>query len=195
MSLINSFNTDEVFWTVNPQFKNIQPFKSLHNSDKSRNKANSSKVMWYIAQLCDPSPKNLFRNLSYDERLEVVSKDFMEDGDYFDKNKDKLEPMISTYNKLIITPAMKALQELNEKLLERAQFIRDTEYTVDSYEMDDRGKPILIRGTATQLDSMMKNTKSIYDMYHLILKSLAEEDEDAQTKGGRQLSLSDTGEI
>jgi hypothetical protein len=196
MSLINNFNTDENFWVVNPQFKNIQPFKGMHNSDRSRNKAATSKVMWYVAQITDSSEKNLFRNIVFEERVQLLAQDFMEEVDYYDKNKDFLDSLIKVYEKLHTTPALKALEEWNEKILERSQFIKNTPYEMDSYEMDERtGKPVLVKGTAKDLDAMMKNTKAIYDQYHQILASLDEESEESQVKGGQQLSLSDLGEI
>jgi hypothetical protein len=196
MGLIKSFNTDENFWVLNPQFKLIQPFKGLHNSDKTRNKGKSSKVMWFVAQVADDSKENTFRNILYEERVQLLSLDFMDDVNYFDNNKEELDKLIDQYDIFHTTAGLKALREWNEKIIERAAFIKSTEYSMDSYEMDERtGKPILVKGTAKDLDAMMKNTKGIYDQYHHILKSLAEEDEDQQVKGGQTLSLSDTGQI
>ena len=196
MSLITTFNTDENFWILNPQFKNIQPFKGLHNSDKSRGKGTSSKIMWLVSQIADSSPTNVFKNMIYEEKVALLSLDFMEDGNFFDENIELLQPLIDTYEKFHTTAALKAMREWNEKMLERSEFIKETRYTMDSYDMDERtGKPILVKGTAKQLDDMMKANKQIYDMYHIILKSLAEEDENTQVKGGQHLSLSDTGEI
>jgi len=196
MSLTKSFNTDDSFWVVNPQFKNIQPFKGLWSSDKSRNKITSSKIMWYVAQIQESGKENVFRNVQYHERIGLLSKDFMGDPDYYDKNEKKLLPLFEMYHTLHTTPALKSLEEMNEKLTQRAIFIRDTPYTMDTYEMDPaKGTMMKIPGNAKVLDDMMKNTKAIYDMYHQIQKSLAEEDEDQQVKGGQTLSLSDTGEI
>jgi hypothetical protein len=196
MSLITSFNTDENFWVLNPQFKNVQPFKSLHNSDKSRGKGTSSKTMWFVAQVEDNSGSNIFRNLQRDERIGLLAEDYMEDRDFYDNNQELLDKLCSTYASIHTTPAQLALQEWNQKIIERAQFIKNTPYEMDKYEMDARtGKPVLVKGTAKDLDAMMKNTKSIYDQYHEILKSLDKEDEATQVKGGQQLSLSDTGDI
>jgi len=196
MGLLKSFNTNENFWEMNPQFRVIQPFKGLHNSDKSRGKGKSSKIMWFVAQVADDSKENIFKNVLYEERIQLLSLDFMEEADFFDNNKELLEALIDQYENFHTTPALRALREMNEKLMERAKFIKNTEYTMDSYDMDDRtGKPILVKGTAKDLDAMMKNTKGIYDQYHQILKSLAEEEEDQQVKGGQNLSLSDTGAI
>jgi len=196
MSLIKSFDTDENFWVANPQFKNIQPFKGLHNSDKSRNKATSSKTMWYVAQVVDTSKDNIFRNVPYDERISLLSIDFMNDADFYDKNEDLLEKLIKTYHLLHTTPALKAMEEWDEKMVQRAKFIKTTAYTMDKYEMDPaKGTMVKIPGNAKVLDDMMKNTAAIYNMYHQIMKSLAEEDEDQQVKGGQTLSLSDQGDI
>lgn len=196
MSLIKSFDTDVNFWVANPQFKNIQPFKGLHSADKSRNKATSSKTMWFVAQIIDTSKDNIFRNVQYDERIALLCIDFMNEPDFYDKNEEKLVKLITTYVLLHTTPALKALVEWDEKMTQRAKFIKDTAYSMDKYEMDEvKGTMVKIPGNAKVLDDMMKNTKAIYDMYHQIQKSLAEEDEDQKVKGGQTLSLSDTGAI
>lgn len=196
MSLIKSFDTDENFWVANPQFKNVQPFKGLHNSDKSRNKATSSKTMWYVAQVCDHSKDNVFRNIQIEERISLLSLDFMTNADFYEENKKILDQLFHTYNSLHTTPALLALEEWNVKMIQRAKFIKDTPYTMDSYEMDPvKGVMVRVPGNAKDLDAMMKNTKAIYDMYHQIMKSIAEEDEETQVKGGQQLSLSDNKQI
>lgn len=196
MSLIKSFDTDLNFWITNPQFKNIQPFKGLHSADKSRNKATSSKTMWFVAQVVDASKDNIFRHVQYDERIALLCTDFMQDDDYFDKNEEKVQKLLDTYVLLHTTPALKAMEEWNEKMVQRAKFIKDTKYTMDKYEMDPtKGTMVKIPGNAKVLDDMMKNTPAIYTMYHQIQKSLAEEDEDQQVKGGQTLSLSDQGAI
>jgi hypothetical protein len=152
--------------------------------------------MWFVAQVIDSSKDNIFRNVQYDERIALLCIDFMNDQDFYDKNEEKLVKLIATYVLLHTTPALKALVEWDEKMTQRAKFIKDTAYSMDKYEMDPlKGTMVKIPGNAKVLDDMMKNTKAIYDMYHQIQKSLAEEDEDQQVKGGQTLSLSDTGAI
>ena len=196
MSLITSFNTDENFWITNPQFKTLRPFKRLFESDRSRNKVTSSKQMWFVAQALDDNPANIFKNVGVEERVDYLSSDYMEDKEYYNKREEELKPYMDKYEYLHTTIARKALQELLDKLVARAIFIKDTEYTLDTYDLDPTtGKPVIKKGTAKDLDIMMKNTKGIYDLLFDIEKSLGEEDESNQVKGGQNLSLSDTGEI
>jgi len=196
MSLITSFNTDESFWVMNPQFKNVNPFKKLHDSDRSRNKANSSKRMWFVSQALDDHADNLFKNAPYEQRVNLLSADYMGDPDYFVDNEQELQQYFDVYISLHNTIARKTLVEFHDKLVDRAKFMKDTKYTVDRFDQDmTTGKVVKIAGTAKMLDDMMKNTKPIYELYHSILKSLSEEDESNQVKGGQTLSLSDTGDI
>ena len=194
MALINTFSTDENFWVLYPQFQTVQPFKDLYKKDRSKNKYQSSKVAWFVTQVIDTSSKNVFRNLVYEERLSLLSQDFMGDVDYYDKHASTLQPLIDFYTKLHMTAARKALKEWEEKMIDRSEFIKNTPYSEDSYEqMGD--KWVKQAGTAKMLDDMMKNSKGIFDLYQQILKSLDEEGEGSQVKGGRTLSLSDTKKI
>lgn len=196
MSLITSFSTDDNFWVLNPQFKVLRPFKKLHDSDRSRNKETSSKIMWFVAQALDDNPSNIFKNVGIDERIDYLSADYMADKDYYNKKEDILQPLMDKYLYLHTTIARKSLQELQDKLVDRAKFIKETEYTLDTYDLDPTtGKPVIKKGTAKDLDIMMKNTKGIYDLLFDIEKALKGEDESNQVKGGQNLSLSDTGDI
>lgn len=196
MSITTSFNTDESFWSENPQFKKIRPFKKLHDSDRSRNKNTSSTQMWFIAQALDDNPKNVFKNVGMDERIDLLAQDYMNDPEYYNKREEEFAPFFKKYIALHTTVARKALGELEAKLVERAKFIKDTAYTLDTYELDPTtGKPVIKKGTAKDLDMMMKNTKGIYDLMMDLQKALGTENESNQVKGGRVLSMSDSGEI
>ena len=39
---------DQNFWEVNSDYLLISEFKNLYDSDKSKNKTNSSKILWAI---------------------------------------------------------------------------------------------------------------------------------------------------
>ena len=50
-SVVSKFDYNRNFWDYNPQFKAIEPFKSLFIHDKSKGKDDSSLRLWAIA-LC-----------------------------------------------------------------------------------------------------------------------------------------------
>ena len=82
MSLLNSFDTDTNIWEVEPQLKIPKVFAEFYNSDKSKGKAHSSKIMWAIALLVDNSETNKFRNLRDSDRRVLIATDFLKDESF-----------------------------------------------------------------------------------------------------------------
>lgn len=197
--MINLFDPSVNFWEVNPQFKIINPFKDLYKNDKSKNKEKSSLTMYFVVLCYDISPSNKFRNLPEGEKHKLIGEDYCGDKDYFEKNEKSLEPLITMYCNMQDTPAMKALREWNDKMIERSKFIKDTVYGPDYIdEVVTRNgdiKEVTVTGTWEFLDKMMVNTKKLYDDYQRILKDLSVEDGETSSKGGAMLSASDLGEI
>ena len=48
MSLINNFDTSVNFWKAHPDMKISGEFKKLYESDKTKDKSNSSLICWFI---------------------------------------------------------------------------------------------------------------------------------------------------
>lgn len=190
MGLVNNFTTTANFWEVNPQLQVISPFKELYREDSSRKKKNSSDLMWFIALCNDPDSK--FRNIPSEDKVELIGEDFFSDVNFYKAHQDQLDDLSASYQLYTETAAQRALREWEEKIIERARFIKNTTFSMDEY--DESGK--LRKGTADQLDKMLANTKKLFDDYQRILKDLrAEEEEGGSLKGGAEESLSDSGEI
>ncbi len=178
--MIDIFDPSINFWESNPQLTIIEPFKNLHKSDKSKDKSKSSLMMYFVAYCYDMSPQNKFRNESLEEKHRIIGEDYCEDIDYFKNNKKVLEPIIEKYCHLVDTPALRALRNWNNKIMERDKFISDTPYTMDDAE---------------SLDKLMANTAKIYDHYEKVLKMISAESGDSKGKGGYVASLNDEGDI
>lgn len=191
MAVVTSFTEDQNFWESNPQLLLDKTFKEFRKADKSRGKQDSSNVMWWVAFCYDLDPANKYRGLPLEDKHSILGEELLKDAQYYEKHASKLDPLIERYMQLMDSPAKRALREWEQKMTERAAFIRDTKYTMG--EINDKGA--WVGGTATVLDTMMKNTKSLYDAYQEVLKQLAEEDSDEMVKGGATASLSDEGEI
>lgn len=189
MSTVELFSPDANFWECNQQFKIANPFKRLYEKDRSRNKKESSMMMWFISFVYDMNSR--YYNLPEDERIAVICEDYMNDSDYYEDNKEDIEVLAEAFINLQDTPARRALRDWELKIQQRAKFIRETDYTLDYYEEDAKGKLITKKGTADQLDRMMGNTKKLFDDYQRILKDLSTEEAEDGVMGGEMESLID----
>jgi hypothetical protein len=79
-SILKDFNIDLNFWKINPQL--IIVFDDLYEKDKSKDKITSSKIMWAIAMLYDPSDKNQFRNADFDVKKKAISDNYLKDKNF-----------------------------------------------------------------------------------------------------------------
>tara|TARA_R110000851_G_scaffold157308_1_gene300159 strand:+ start:8510 stop:9082 length:573 start_codon:yes stop_codon:yes gene_type:complete len=186
-TITRTFETQENFWQINPSFLTIKSFREFNKSDKSKNKSNSSQVMWAIAFLIDPHTDNPWKNLGGQDKRDLIK------NDYLDIDWDQHQNLIDEYYSRCLTPAERNLFDIIEKMNERAKFIKNTEYSLDQYEeMDGRSK--LVKGTAVQLDKMVVDTKKIYDQLEQVQQMVAKEKSDGgKTKGGMQESAAEQG--
>lgn len=188
---MTSFNTDESFWNEHPALKVAGPFKKLYTSDKSRGKANSSKLAWAIKLIWDR--KSDYYNLPEDgpdNKVDLIFDDYYGDKTYYTKNKAKVDELKDFYLLSTETVAKRTLRGIEDKLLERDKFLRNTPY-------DDGGLSIDIGEWAKRIDTidkMMANTDKLYTLYDKARKAV-EEEEARTAMGGQQESLTDSGEI
>jgi len=188
MAIVESFDSKTNFWKVNPQLLAAGPFKTIHDSDKTPGKAFSSRLAWSIALCFDPKSK--YYNLPEEDRVQLIFKETFEDETYPKKNTQKFEELREFYRKLNETPAQRALRGVEDKLMERDKFIKETPYT-----LGDRGDRGFIYGTADDIDKMMGNTVKIWELYEKARKLVSDEQQQGTALGGSQQSLTDTGDI
>lgn len=172
--MIHTFDIEQNFWELYPDFKIALSFKDLYKRDKSRGKINSSKIMWFIVFTRDMNSK--FYNLILDEKNAVIGEDYMGDINYYENNKQELDILINDYIKLIYSPSRKHLLDWDIKILERSEFIASQKYSIDNYE---------------DLDKMAANTAKIYDTLKNIKEALSKEEGEGNLKGGGMNSLND----
>jgi hypothetical protein len=171
--ILNNFETNNNFWKVNKQLCIPEEFESFRYNDRSRDKEESSKIMWAIALLLDPDSK--FKRLRLQDRKTLIAKDYIKNEKFqWDKYKD----IILMYEKLILTPAQRQLSELERKLDERTEFLNNTPYNDESYEM---------------IEKIRKNTSDWYDDLERIKDKLEREDDGGVTKGGSEESAVEKG--
>lgn len=177
MALLNSFDTDVNIWEVEPQLKIPKAFKKLYDSDKSKGKAHSSKIMWAIALLVDNSEANKFRNLREDDRKSLISTDFLKDESF---NFDEYQEAINSYIELNMSKLEKELRQQELKLEERAKFINNTPYNIENGD---------------KLDKFLMNTGKLYDQIKELKDKIKSDTDGGNTKGGMVESASERGLI
>ena len=184
MSVLTTFDTTSNFWKMNPQFKALEPYKEFHAKDKTRGKKNSSKVMWAIALLLDPSEANSFRNIPVEDRAFYIARDFIGRQNF---NWDKYVTLTDFYKNQVLSQAAKSLITWEEVMNERDKVLKTM------FKNALKSKDI---GLITELDKLLAMTPKYYMDYEKIRKAFMEEEDAAKRgKGDKIKSLSDTGEI
>lgn len=188
-SITRNWNTDENYWLMNPIMKTIGVFNNLYKKDKSKAKAQSSKLMWAIAIYCDSNEENPWRNLAEAEKKELIAEDFLNDPKFNWEHPEIIE-LINTYDKYCLTVAERHLKDLQNKALERGEFIKKVPYSLDTYE---DGK--VLKGTAAQLDTMIVNSIKLFQQLEAIEAQIYKEKAEGVGRGGATESASEKGLI
>lgn len=172
--MIDTFDIEQNFWDIYPDFKIAMSFKDLYKQDKSRGKVNSSKLMWFLVYTTDLNSK--FYKLSQEEKYFIIGNDYLGNSNFYEENKKQLDILIQDYIRLSFTPAQKQLRAWDLKSEERASFIASMPYNFETYE---------------DLDKMAVNTSKIYKELETIKDALAKEEGEGNMKGGGVASLND----
>lgn len=189
-TIVRNFNTSDNFWEINPAFKTIKLFNSFNEEDKSKGKKESSQIMWALAFLLDPHTDNPWKNLSEDDKKLLIMDDYLSNLKF---NWDDYQELIDEYYNRVLTLAEKDFYELQEKMHERKEFIKNTPYSLDSMQEID-GRMKLVKGTSAQLDKMVVDTAKLYEQLELVKQKLEKEKlSDGETKAGMQESATEQG--
>ena len=170
-------NFENSFWDDYPELKIPKEFADLYSEDKSKNKINSSRIMWAIHLHSHPESK--LYNLPNKE--EVIARDFINQKDFkWETYRDLLE----LYKNVVLSPAERALQNWDEIMTLRDKGVK--EFYIDALEAKDAD--IIVK-----LDKVLSATPKMFDDYKRIKESY--EDEKIKKKGTKIASLSDSDEI
>lgn len=175
MSILNNFDIDQDFWSSNPQFKIPKEFRKFYDEDKSKGKAQSSKILWAIALLVDNSDANKFRNLSYEDKKQIISEDYLLDPKF---KWEKYDNLIDKYAELSMSKLEKSLLIYEQKLEQRDKFVKDCVYKMDN---------------AIELDKIINSTKGLFELIGKLKDQVKQEKESGTTKSGMVESALETG--
>ena len=184
------FHAGESFWETHPTMTAAGPFGAMYKKDKTRGKDHSSRLAWCIVLIWDR--KSIYYALpedGEDSKIDLVFDEYYGDEKYYKKNKEKIDELRDFYRKVTETIAMRTLRGIEEKLMERDAFLKNT-----PYDLGEKGERGYLWGTVDIVDKMMANTNKVYELLDKARKAVS--DEMAQSvMGDKTQSLSDTGEI
>lgn len=165
------------FWEEpkNDQLLLIQEFKDLFEKDKTKDKKESSMIMWAVYFACDYYTR--YSEVPQQDRIIEIEKSLFNDPGYFTKNRKVLEPLMTKYNKLQETSPRKYLITFLETIEKRRMFLENVEY--DNH-------------TAKAIDDMLLNSSKLFQQEKDIQTMLASKGESI-IKGDVKLSLMDLG--
>jgi len=203
---IDSYDQKTNFWEEFADYK-INPifgvFWKLNKNAGPRYLKASSDFMWLLT-MCYDRKSGFFPQPDKDKWEVVGDNIFGQSSLMMDLIEDiKSKPgmlrfadleivdYIAEFEKTIDTPIGLSLRILEKKLAERTAFISKTEYSMDYYE-DVKGKYILKKGTADQLDRMFSNTEKINTLILTAMANLKAVEGQGTAKGGGKTSLSDS---
>lgn len=178
---IHNLDTEQSFWQTYPEFKVVEPFKSLFLGDKSKGQKNSSQLCWFIA-ICY-APLSSFAKKPKDGKdgvHAIVAEDFLEDKEYYSKNQVILSALIPAFLELVMTPMERQLRMFERKLEEREAFIRDTPYDVENWK---------------KMDDALGATEKMWAQYKTLQEKLSQESEEGTTWGDQEESATEKGLI
>ena len=113
---------------VAPECLVIEPFKSIWEKDKSKDKThafNMIKYTWYYA-----SYKSPFFQHSNTDRSKLILSHIIKDDKF--KLTKELEECIKVYETIHTTPAMRLFKAVQESINKMEKFFEDAEYNEDS---------------------------------------------------------------
>lgn len=177
---------EDNFWELNPHLRYLSPFKELYAKDKSSKKADSSKDMWCIWMLEDPSLDNKVFHFTKERQAEIV-KNY---NSKFAEDRKEIQAIREVYDDFCLSIAGRAYKEESATMADRTAFLRNAKYTFDYYEQDPKtGKTKIVKGNATEIDAMRLRTIKINESYKQVERMFEEEQRVARIYGGRAQTI------
>ncbi len=170
---VEIFDLESNFWKMNTHFLVPEVFRSFYDSDKSKGKEKSSKLMWAIALYTDFGSR--FKQLSDSEKKELIEKDF-----YGEKIKWESYAHLIKGWELFKTVMQRQIDQFERIMKEKEEYLETLKYNAANAEI---------------LEKLVLSNAKLYETYEKLQSKLAEEGDGGIVKGGSLESLSESGEI
>jgi len=113
---------------VAPECLVIEPFKSVYENDKSKNKVESFKVMQYV--WFHSAFKSPFFQHSSADRHKLITELIIKDKKFV--VTEQIKECIVVFEKIFTTPAMKLFRSVQESIVKMEEFFKNVDYNEDT---------------------------------------------------------------
>ena len=165
MSIAQTYNPKVKFWDEHPQFRDVEPFSTIYNKDRSPNKRMSSMKLWALALNYDPESD--FYNLPGKEEKIIEA---MKKNHSLTFSWDDVKGLKDDFQAMFLDQVELSLLSWERRMKERDEFLDGIKWSLDHY--NDEGK--LVKGTADQLDRLHSQTPKHFAEYEKIYKMVQE---------------------
>lgn len=169
--------TTRNFWKEFPELSLAPGLDKLYKLDKSKDKGESSLLMWAI-DLCENIDSKFYKNPS---KYEIIADKVLKQ---LNLNWDKHQDIIDSYKECILSDAERALSIWNETMRLRNNSLKKMYQNA----FNDKDTDELVK-----LDKMLALTPKMFDDYKKIKQDY--EEEKIKKKGSKVSSISDSDEI
>lgn len=185
-NVLENYSPKNNFWEFNQQFTAINPFKSFYKADRSKNKKDSSDVMWAIALAHHPKSELYY----VDSKESIIARDMFDVkkadvDDFWEKKRQLVDAFIDAS----LTQAEKSLISWEKRLKQRDAFLSEQTYTFGWSDADG----IEYKDNTKSFDDMQSKTAKFYEEYFKIRKELQEEED--VVRGKKDRSATGSGDI
>lgn len=121
----------ENLWEHNPHLQILNPYSQLYNNDTSKNKTQSSNLLWCIIWLCHPDEDlNKFYRLPYDEKISHCTS--FESS--FNIDDPTIKECIDIFPKSCLTLIQAAYKEDKDQLYKISAFLNKLDLTLETIQ-------------------------------------------------------------
>lgn len=178
-SILANFDIDKPqnFWKLYPTWKTPKKLRSMFDSDKSKDKKDSSMIMWAIVHMFDKTINNPYKLMDSEERVATINDDILDNAKF---NWTKYEEEVDEVKKLMTTELERNRDNLIIYLENRRKFIEEQQKELDFSLISD-------------IDKTIKANKDLLQELDRLNDAIELSDESGVTKGGKIESLNETG--
>ncbi len=115
---------------ISPECLVIEPFKTIWESDKNKEKVSATNIIKYIWFYTDFNSPYYQQNDS--ERHNLIVEYVILDNKF--KVTEAVKKGIESYKKVITTPSMKLFEAVQESIAKMEEFFRGTDYTEENID-------------------------------------------------------------
>lgn len=184
-------------YDLNPHLKYIPIYKDIYERDKSKNKEKASTEIWSVFIMeCVDEETNKYIKYDNETKLQIIK----------DKKVNIEDELIvkarKRYSVDLMSKAEKSLKSMYEQLEQRENFLLANPYTVQWYDIDDKGNPKKAGNTLVpkylkpnERDKMVLETEDLYNALKRSQDLFVKDKNNRRVVGGRTESLSEQGKL